>query len=374
MMIIRAFRHVGALVPLAASAALLAMAFPGQGLAASAPDLGTAASYAVLGGQSVSNTGPSLVNASLGVSPGSSVIAFPPGLIAVGAPNVADAAARQAQIDLTTAYDTAAGQVMTADLTDQNLGNRTLTAGVYRFSSLAQLTGSLILDGQNDVNSVFIFQIGSQLYTAPGASVQLINGAASCNVFWQVGSSATLDTGTTFVGTILALTSISLNTGTNVNGRALARNGSVTLDTNVFTGSTCQPSGGGTTGATSRSRGGGGGGGGGTGGTIGGTHTGGTTTGGTTGTSTTGGTTTGGSPTGDTTGTSTTGGTTGGTTTGGSPTGETTGGVTGGSTGGPVPGATPELDSLLLFAAGGISLAGYVRLRYTARRRRGNGN
>src|SRR4029077_17131484 len=119
------------------------------------------------------------------------------------------------------------------DLTGQNLGGKTLTPGVYCFASSAQLTGALTLDAQGDANAVFIFKIGSTLTTASASSVVLINGGSPNNVFWQVGSSATLGTTTAFVGNIVALTSITLTTGVVVSGRVLARNGAVTMDTNT---------------------------------------------------------------------------------------------------------------------------------------------
>lgn len=202
--------------------------------------LGTADSYAVLGGQTVTNTGPTVVSGDLGVSPGSAVTGFPPGTVINGAIHAADAAAAQAQVDLTTAYNDAAGRACTTDLTGQDLGGLTLVDGTYCFSSSAQLTGTLTLDAQGVSSAVFIFKIGSTLTTASASSVNLINGAQACNVYWQVGSSATLGTTTTFRGNILALTSIALQTGaTIVEGRALARNGEVTLDTNTITRDTC---------------------------------------------------------------------------------------------------------------------------------------
>ena len=141
--------------------------------------------------------------------------------------------------DTTTAYNDLAGQTCTSDLTGQDLGGLTLVPGVYCFSSSAQLTGALTLDAEGDPNAVWVFQIGSTLTTASNSSVLLINGGQACNVFWQVGSSATLGTTTSFVGNILALTSITLNTGANVSGRALARNGAVTLDTNTISVAVC---------------------------------------------------------------------------------------------------------------------------------------
>jgi len=213
-------------------AALLFVASPA--LAATAPPLGTAATFAVLGGSAVTNTGPSVLNGDLGVSPGSAITGFPPGVVN-GTTHIADAVALQAQTDVTTAYNNLAGQACNTDLTGQDLGGLTLTPGVYCFSSSAQLTGTLTLDAQGDPNAVFVFQIGSTLTTASSSVVQVINGGSNCNVFWQVGSSATLGTTTSFAGNILALTSITLTTGANASGRLLARNGAVTLDTNSIT-------------------------------------------------------------------------------------------------------------------------------------------
>jgi len=144
-----------------------------------------------------------------------------------------DAVAMQAQNDLTTAYNFAAGEMCPNVLTGQNLGGLTLTPGVYCFTSTAQLTGILTLNALGDPNSVFVFQIGSTLTTASSSSVVFINAGQGDSVFWQVGSSATLGTTTAFAGNILALTSITLNTGATIQcGRALARNGAVTMDTN----------------------------------------------------------------------------------------------------------------------------------------------
>jgi len=195
--------------------------------------LGTAQSFGVLGGSTVTNTGATTVNGNVGVSPGSAVTGFPPGVVVGGAIHSNDAVAVQAQNDLTTAYNEIAATPCTVDLTGQNLGGLTLTPGVYCFSSSAQLTGALTLDALGNPNALFLFKIGSSLTTASGSSVTVINGGSSCNrVYWQVGSSATIGTGTSFAGDILALTSITLTTGANTSGRALARNGAVTLDTN----------------------------------------------------------------------------------------------------------------------------------------------
>lgn len=213
-----------------------------SGWAQTAPPLGQAGSFAVLGGSTVTNTGTTTVLGDLGVSPGSAVTGFPPGTVTGGTIHLNDAVAQQAQSDLTTAYNFLAGQAFTTNLSGQDLGGLTLTAGVYRFTSSAQLTGTLTLNAQGNANAVFIFQIGSTLTTASSSRVLVVNGGSNCNVFWQVASSATLGTGTVFAGNILALSSITLTTSASVSGRALARNGAVTLDTNnVAVCAVCTP-------------------------------------------------------------------------------------------------------------------------------------
>ncbi|KAK3376363.1 hypothetical protein B0T24DRAFT_525785, partial [Lasiosphaeria ovina] len=206
------------------SALVLAGIISGQAI-----DLGTALSFAVLAGSSVTNTGPSIITGDLGVSPGTAITGFPPGSV-IGELHSADAVASQAQSDLVTAYNVAAGLPSTPLTGD--LGGRTLVAGFYSFDSSAGLTGTLTLDAQGNPDSVWVFQIGSTLTTASNSDVLLVNGASACNVFWQVGSSATLGTGTSFVGSILALTSITVTTGATNNGGLYARNGAVTLDNN----------------------------------------------------------------------------------------------------------------------------------------------
>ena len=220
---------------LALALGVAALAAPAAAQAA-AVDLGTASPFAVLGGSTVTNTGPSLLNGDLGVSPGTSLVGFGLPAVVNGATHANDAVAGQAQSYLTTAYDVAAAEpVPPANvLTGQNLGSRTLTAGAYRYATSAQLTGQLTLDAQGDPNAQFVFEIGSTLTTASASSVVLINGASPCNVFWQVGSSATLGTTTAFQGNLMALTSISLNSGATVVGRLLARNGQVSLINNVI--------------------------------------------------------------------------------------------------------------------------------------------
>jgi hypothetical protein len=194
-----------------------------------------------LGGSTVTNTGPSVLNGDLGVAPGTALVGFELPAVVNGATHANDAVASQAQADLTTAYNVAAGQPVAPDndLTGTDLGNRTLRAGAYRYDSSAQLTGPLTLDAEGDPAAQFVFEIGSTLTTASASSVVLVNGASPCNVFWQVGSSATLGTTTAFQGNLMALTSISLNDGASVIGRVLARNGQISLINNVLNGSTC---------------------------------------------------------------------------------------------------------------------------------------
>ncbi len=214
------------------AAAILFLPFCAQS-AAVFVDLGTTSVFAVLAGSTVTNTGSSVVTGSLGVSPGSAITGFPPGIVSGGSIYSAEAVALQAQIDLTAAFLAAANQPCGSVLSGQDLGGQTLTPGVYCYATSAQLTGALTLNSLADPASVFVFQIGSTLTTASNSSVAFINGGKGARVFWQVGSSATLGTTTNFAGNILALTSITLNTGANINcGRALARNGAVTLDTN----------------------------------------------------------------------------------------------------------------------------------------------
>jgi hypothetical protein len=197
----------------------------------SAPNLGTAISFGVLAGSAVTNAGHSIVVGNLGVSPGIAVTGFPPGT-ATGTTNKNDAVAVQAESDLASGYNAIAADSCSSNLTGKNLGGLTLTPGVYCFSAAASLTGTLTLNAQGNNSGVFIFQIGSALTTASSSSVVMTTGGNACDVFWQVGSSAVLGANTAFTGDILALASVVLGAGANVNGSALARNGAVTLNTN----------------------------------------------------------------------------------------------------------------------------------------------
>jgi type VI secretion system secreted protein VgrG len=209
---------------------LSALAFGSSPALAQAPSLGAAQSFAVLGGSTVTNAGLTTVTGDLGVSPGTAVTGFPPGIL-TGTLHAGDPVAFQAQADLTTAYNACAGAVVTVTLTGQDLGGQTLTPGVYFFAASAPMNGVLTLDAQGNPNAVFIFQIGSTLLAAINSSVAVINGAREANVFWQVGSSATLAAGVVLRGNIMAYASITLSQGTRVFGRALARTGAVTMDT-----------------------------------------------------------------------------------------------------------------------------------------------
>jgi hypothetical protein len=217
---------------------LVPFAFAGSAAAAQPTvGLGTASAFAVLAGSTVTNTGPTVVNGDIGVSPGTAITGFPPGT-GTGTIHSADAVAGQAQSDTTTAYNDAASRTPAVTVSG-DLGGLTLTSGVYKSGSSLGLTGDVTLDAQGDSSAVFIFQAGSTLTTASSSRVVLANGADACNVFWQIGSSATLGTNSSFKGTILALTSITLTTGVTVDGRALARNGAVTMDTNTVTNGNC---------------------------------------------------------------------------------------------------------------------------------------
>lgn len=217
------------LILLGVSGTLQGMVSPAS---AQVVDLGLARDFAVLAGSTITNTGPTELHGDLGLVPGTSVTGFPPGLLISGEMHVNDFSAIEAMADANLAYTTLSLLPLTLDLTGQNLGGMTLTPGVYRFDSIAQLTGNLILDGQGLAHPRFVFQIGSTLTTSSASSITGINGADSEEVYFQVGSSATLGTASIFTGTIIALTSNTLTTGANLEGRVISLTGAVTLDTN----------------------------------------------------------------------------------------------------------------------------------------------
>lgn len=199
--------------------------------------LGTAAStLAILTSTSITSTGETVINGSLGLSPGSSVDGFPPGIIN-GTIHINDAIATQAQLDLTAAYNDAAGRTATDIVTlSGNIGGLTLTPGLYKStSSLAISSGELTFDAKGDANAIFIIQIASSLTTTSGRQVILTGGALAGNIFWQIGSSATFGTTSVFKGNVMAMESITFNTGATHDGSALARNGEVVLDANTIT-------------------------------------------------------------------------------------------------------------------------------------------
>ena len=212
---------------------LISLGFVGvMGASITTIDMGSADSFAVLAGSTVTNASSTNIHGDLGVSPGTAITGFPPGIV-IGNIHSGDTAAQQAKTSLLNALNLAAGQPCGAALTGQDLGGLVLTPGVYCFASSAQLTGTLTLNSQGNPNAFFLIQIGSTLTTASGSSVVMSNSGTADNVFFDVGSSATLGTGTAFNGNILALTSITLNTGASIQcGRALAANGAVTLDSN----------------------------------------------------------------------------------------------------------------------------------------------
>ena len=206
---------------------------PGQGQAP--VPLGSAANFVVLAGSTVTNVGMTMVTGDLGVSPGTAVTGFPPGTV-TGAMHAGDPAAAQAQIDLTTAFNDAAGRTVGAVTVAGNLGGQTLAPGLYKSTSSLEISsGDLTLDAQGNANAVFIFQMASTLTTTAGRQVILSGGAKAANIVWQVGSSATLGTTSVFQGNILAAQSITLDTGATLDGRALARIAAVALDANTIT-------------------------------------------------------------------------------------------------------------------------------------------
>ncbi|HTA97806.1 MAG TPA: ice-binding family protein [Solirubrobacteraceae bacterium] len=226
---------------------LSTLIFASSALGATTVGLGKAASFSVLGGSTITNTGSTTMFGDLGLAPGSSVTGAP---VVLGAEHVDDAVANEAKSALTTAATTAANEASNGSA-GEDLAGHAFLPGVYTAStSLLLSSGSVTLNAQGDPNAVFIFQIGTTLTTGSNTSVSLINGAQACNVFWEVGSSATLGTGTHFVGTIMAADSITANTGATIHGRLLAQTAAVTLENNTITTSTCASSSSGSGGGT----------------------------------------------------------------------------------------------------------------------------
>jgi hypothetical protein len=197
--------------------------------------LGPVARFTILAGSTVSNTGLTTIVGEVGVFPGAALVGIPAGTVV----HAADPVAALAQADTTVAYNRLAGLPCGTTLTARDLGGMTLAPGVYCFTSSAMLTGTLFLDGRGQTDPLFIFQIGSTLVISNVAAVVMTNGARSCGVYWQTGSSATVGIGSRFAGNILALGSVTLTTGVALAGRALARNGGVTLDTNSVSNAAC---------------------------------------------------------------------------------------------------------------------------------------
>ena len=227
---------VGAVLAAGATGVTAATAAP---TASPAPvKLGTAGYYAVLAASTATNAGASVLRGGLGVSPGTAAPGFGPGTV-LGVKHLGDAPAATAQADLHAAYANAAGRTATTNLTGQDLGGKTLRAGVYKFNTSAALGGTLTLDARGNPKAVFIVQTGSTLTTGISSQVRLIGGAKACNVFWQVGSSATLNDGSTLAGTVMAKASITVRPHVSVQGRLMAVTSAVTLNTDTVTRATC---------------------------------------------------------------------------------------------------------------------------------------
>lgn len=220
--------------------------FPVQNVnaAQSRVGMGTADSFAVLGGSGITNTGATTITGDIGTHPTTTISGL--GSITLDGTNHAgDSVTQGAKTDLVTAYDDAAGRLPVTTVATE-LGGTTKTAGVYDSASgTFEITGTLTLNAEGNADAVFIFLTATTVVTAagapgsPGSIVALVNGAQACNVYWKVGSSATIGTYSTFIGNVFALTSITANTSATINGRLLARNGAVTLDTNTITKSAC---------------------------------------------------------------------------------------------------------------------------------------
>lgn len=223
-----------------ACVALISFSFIKLVRAATQVDFGTAEDFAILAGSTITNTGSSVINGDLGLSPGTSVTGFPPGTLN-GTSHIGDSEAIQAKVDLNAAYTNAANQTPVTTVPTE-LGSTTKTPGSYDSAAgTFQITGALTLDADDDPNAVFIFKTATTLITAGSSEILLINGAQACNVFWQVGSSATLGANSTFFGNIMAADSITLGSGADVEGRVLARSAAVTLSGNIVTLGLCVP-------------------------------------------------------------------------------------------------------------------------------------
>ena len=230
----------GLLATFAVATAALVLPIGNADAATTPIALGTATNFAVLAGSGITNTGPTTINGDIGTFPTPTETGRA-SIVLTGTDHAGDAVTQQAKTDLTTAYNQAAGAgPATAVATE--LGGRTLTPGVYTSPTLA-ITGTLYLDTQGDPSAVFVFQSSSTLITASASSVVVLNSPTACNVFWQVGSSATLGTNSSFLGSILAETSITATTQASIRGRLLARNGATTLDTNTIIPVACTPTG-----------------------------------------------------------------------------------------------------------------------------------
>jgi hypothetical protein len=234
-----ALTSILALSMLFSAGLLFVLVVPADAAATQVP-LGGAGRFAVLAGSGITNTGPTTVHGDIGSYPTTSITGRS-SMTIDGTDQAGDAVTQNAKNALTSAYNTAASEGPTSPIA-ANLGGRTLVAGVYNSGSSIGLTGTLTLNGAGNSNSVFVFQAGSTLTTASASRVILENGAQACNVFWQVTSSATLGTGSSFVGSILALQSITVTTGTTISGRVLARNGAVTLDSDTILRPSCKSS------------------------------------------------------------------------------------------------------------------------------------